>query len=242
MTDGYGRQFQDRSKYVRDRMEPHFLDWDRQPEVYKDYPGSPETGLPPPAFPDGIDLKEVVSRRRSVRAFSKRPVTLAQLSTMLWASAGITRRAAGSEYRAAPSAGALYPVETYLVANNVEGVEPGLYHYPVKRHVLEQLRKGELGSAAAEAALDQNMASEAAVDFIWTAIFERSVWKYRQRAFRYVYLDCGHIAGQLALAAVALGLGSCNIAAIYDGEMNGLLGVDGDEESVLYMCCVGVPR
>lgn len=242
MADDYGRRFQDRSKYCRDRMEPHSLDWDNRPPVYKEYPEAPETELPPPAFPAAVDLKEVVSRRRSVRTFSKKAVTLAQLSSMLWASAGITRRTANLEYRAAPSAGALYPIETYLVANNVGGLEPGVYHYPVKRHVLEKIREGEFGKAAAGAALDQDIAAEAAVDFVWTGVFARSAWKYRQRAFRYVYLDCGHIAGQLALAAVALGLGSCNIAAIYDDEMNALLGVDGDGESVLYMCCVGVPR
>ena len=242
MAEDYGRQFQDRSKYDRNSMEPHILDWENQPSVYKEYPGSPETGLLAPAFPQNIDLKEVISRRRSVRTFAKKAVTLQQLSTMLWASAGITKRTANFAFRAAPSAGALYPIETYLVVNNVEGLEPGLYHYSVRKHVLQQLRKGELGKAAAAAALDQNIAAGAAVDFIWTAVFQRSAWKYRQRAFRYVYLDCGHIAGQLSLAAVALNLGSCNIAAIYDGEMNALLGVDGEEESVLYMCCVGVPR
>jgi SagB-type dehydrogenase family enzyme len=242
MDEDFGRRFQDRSKYDRDRMEPHFLDWENQPSVYKDYPDAPVVELPAPAFRDPVDLQAVISQRRSVRAFAKKPVTIQQLSTMLWASAGITKRTQSFAYRAAPSAGALYPIETYVVANNVEGLEPGLYHYPVKTHALELLRNGKFGKAAAEAALDQNIAAGAAVDFIWTAVFERSAWKYRQRAFRYVYLDCGHIAGQLSIAAVAMGLGSCNIAAIYDGEMNALLGVDGEEETVLYMCCVGVPR
>ncbi len=242
MAEDHGRRFQDRSKYDRNNMEPHFLDWENQPSVYKEYPDAPETELPAPAFPQNVDLQEVISRRRSVRTFAKKTMTIQQLSTMLWASAGITKRTANFAYRAAPSAGARYPIEAYLVANNVDGLEPGLYHYSVRKHVLEQLRKGELGKAAAAAALDQNIAAGAAVDFIWTALFQRSAWKYRQRAFRYVYLDCGHIAGQLSLAAVALNIGSCNIAAIYDGEMNALLGVDGEEESVLYMCCVGVPR
>jgi SagB-type dehydrogenase family enzyme len=237
-----GRNFQETTRYDRDRMEPHFLDWDSQPPVYKEYTDKPSVGLPAPSFETAVDLKDVVARRRSVRTFSRKPVTLQKLATMLWASTGITKRTADFAYRAAPSAGALYPVETYVVANNVEGLEPGLYHYNVKKHALEELRRGMFGKGAAEAALDQNIAAFAAVDFIWTAVFGRSVWKYRQRAFRYVYLDCGHIAGQLAMAAVALGLGSCNIAAIYDGEMNALLGVDGDEESVLYMSCVGVPR
>ncbi len=223
-------------------MEPHFLDWDGRPPLYKEYPGKPVVALPAPVFPAAVDLKEVVSRRRSVRAFAKKPVTLQQLSTLIWASAGITRRTSGSAFRAAPSAGALYPIETYVVANNVGGLGPGLYHYDVRGHNLELLRMGGFGKAAAAAALDQDIAAVAAVDFIWTAVFARSVWKYRQRAFRYVYLDCSHVAGQLSLAAVALGLGSCNIAAIYDSEMNSLLGVDGEEESVLYMCCAGVPR
>jgi SagB-type dehydrogenase family enzyme len=242
MGDGYGRDFQDRSKYDRDNMEPHFLDWDSQPPVYKEYPDRPVVELPKPAFSGPVDLQSVISRRRSVRTFSKKAVTLQQLSTMLWASAGVTKMASGFGFRAAPSAGALYPVETYVVANNVEGLEAGLYHYNVKKHALEELRRGVFGKAAAGAALDQDIAAGAAVDFVWTAVFQRSIWKYRQRAFRYVYLDCGHIAGQLSLAAVALGLGSCNIAAVYDREMNALLGVDGEEESVLYMCCVGVPR
>jgi len=242
MEDEHGRRFQDRSRYDRDRMEPHFLDWESRPSVYKDYPGSLAVELPEPSFGGPVDLGSVISRRRSVRTFARRPVTLQQLSTMLWASAGVTKRTPDFAFRAAPSAGGLYPIETYLVVNNVEGLGPGLYHYPARRHVLERLREGQLGRAAADAALDQDIAAAAAVDFVWTAVFQRSIWKYRQRAFRYVYLDCGHIAGQLSLAAVALGLGSCNIAAIYDGEMNALLGVDGDGESVLYMCCVGVPR
>ena len=93
----------------------------------------------------------------------------------------------------------------------------------------------------ARAALDQDMAFAANAAFIWTAVFERSKWKYGQRAYRYVYLDAGHIAANLALASTALGLGSCQIAALYDDEVNGLLEIDGDEESVLYMSVVGNP-
>jgi SagB-type dehydrogenase family enzyme len=85
------------------------------------------------------------------------------------------------------------------------------------------------------------MCADAPVVFIWTAIFERSRWKYGQRAYRYVYLDAGHVAAHLALAAVATGLGSCQIAATFDDEVNDLLGVDGVDESVLYMSVVGRP-
>jgi SagB-type dehydrogenase family enzyme len=143
--------------------------------------------------------------------------------------------------RTAPSAGALYPVETYLSVQAVEGVESGIYHYGVQSHELELLRKGDFREAVALAALDQGFLAEAAAVFAWTAVFARSKWKYKERAFRYVYLDAGQIAQNLALAAVALGLGSCQVAALYDDEVNAVLGVDGKEESILYMTAVGRP-
>ncbi len=139
-------------------------------------------------------------------------------------------------------------METYLVVHTVEGtdklppIEPGIYHYAVEKHQLEQLQIGDFQMEIAQAALDQEIAAWADVVFVWTAVFERSKWKYKQRAYRYIYLDAGHIAQNVALGAVALGLGSCQIAAIYDDEVNALLGVDGVEESAIYMTVVGKPK
>jgi SagB-type dehydrogenase family enzyme len=143
------------------------------------------------------------------------------------------------ELRVAPSAGALYPVETYLSVQKVEGIGQGIYHYNVRLHELDLLRSGDLRFDLARAALDQDFLAEAAVVFAWTAVFPRSKWKYQERAYRYVYLDAGHIAQNVALAAVALGLGSCQVAALFDEEVNALLGVDGKEESIIYMTAVG---
>jgi SagB-type dehydrogenase family enzyme len=123
----------------------------------------------------------------------------------------------------------------------VKGVERGIYHYGVLDHELELLQKADFREAVASAALDQGFIAEAAVVFAWTAVFARSKWKYKERAYRYVYLDAGHIAQSVALAAVALGLGSCQIAALYDDEVNAVLGVDGKEESIVYMTAVGRP-
>jgi len=123
----------------------------------------------------------------------------------------------------------------------VRSIEPGIYHYDVANHQLEQLSQGDFRAEVAGAALDQRMAADANVVFVWTAVFQRSRWKYRQRAYRYIYLDAGHVAQNLALAAVALDLGSCQIAALYDEEANRLLGVDGVEESTIYMSVVGKP-
>jgi SagB-type dehydrogenase family enzyme len=116
-----------------------------------------------------------------------------------------------------------------------------VYHYDVRGHALERLTAEDPSVRASEAALGQRFTASANVVFVWTAVFGRSVWKYAERAYRYVYLDAGHIAQNVALAAVALGLGSCQIAALFDEEVNALLGVDGEAESVLYMTAVGRP-
>ena len=160
----------------------------------------------------------------------------------MWASTGVQRRERGYEFRTAPSAGALYPIETYLVVNNVEDLDQALYHYNIEAHALEALKVGNLAEKIAHAALEQKICMEAPVVLIWTAVFERSKWKYAQRAYRYVYLDGGHIAQNLALAATGISLASCPIGAFFDDEVNQILGVDGTEESVIYLSVVGYSR
>ena len=241
MANGIGDRFQSETKYARDRIPGGYLDWRKKPGVYKSYPGAPRISLPPAATMGGKPVWEAIGGRRSVRDFRRTPMSLAELSQLLWASQGITKVVGDFGLRSAPSAGALYPVETYLSVQMVEGTDPGIYHYDVRVHALERLKAGDFSAAAAEAALDQGFLAEAAAVFAWTAVFERSKWKYKQRAYRYVYLDAGHIAQNVTIAAVALGLGSCQIAALYDDEVNAILGVDGEEESIVYMTAVGRP-
>ena len=236
-----GDRFQQELKYRRGHLPGGRLDWSSKPKVYRNYPGAPKVPLPEPAMKGGKPLWDVVQARRSVRRYQDSPLSLLELSQLLWASQGITNHRPNVELRAAPSAGALYPVETYLAVHSAVGLEMGIYHYDIQNHQLEQLRLGDYRAETAAAALDQAIARTAAVVFIWTGVFPRSKWKYKQRTYRYVYLDAGHIAQNVALAAVALGLGSCQIAALYDEEVNALLGVDGEEESVLYMSSVGRP-
>lgn len=236
-----GDTFQEHTKYWRGELRGGRLDWASKPATYKRYPAVPTVVLSDPLTEDGAPIWEVLRNRRSERRFHDGPLKESELSQLLWATQGITQRGRSIDLRTAPSAGALYPVETYLVVHDVEGVDPGVYHYDVQHHQLEQLRRGDFRAEIAQAALDQRMAAWANVVFVWTGFFERSKWKYKQRAYRYVYLDAGHIGQNLALAAVALGLGSCQIAALYDEEANDLLGVDGVEESTLYMTVVGRP-
>jgi SagB-type dehydrogenase family enzyme len=236
-----GRVFQQETKYERGSLRGRRLDWGNKPPTYKRYSDAARIPLSEPETGDGLSLWAVLSERRSQRQFRQASISVAALSQLLWAAQGITERRRNIELRTAPSAGALYPIETYLVIHDVETIEPGIYHYDVQGHQLEQLREGVFREEIARAALDQRMAGLANVVFVWTAVFGRSTWKYRQRGYRYVYLDAGHIAQNVALAAVALGLGSCQIAALYDREANALLGVDGSEESTVYMTVVGEP-
>ncbi len=256
-----GPAFQQITAYDRASIKQRELDWQSKPATYKFYSHAPVISLPVPKAPLAQDLDSelwsCVGRRRSVRAFGATPISLDELSRLLWASTGITTSYVsphGQEfYRAAPSAGALYPIETYLVANKVEGLEPGLYHYRVAghdmlerpiaegSHALELLRAGDLRQEVTAASFDQPFCGKAGVVFLWTAVFPRSVWKYKARAYRYFYLDAGHIAAHVSLAAVALGLGSCQVAAFYDEEVDRLLGIDGDSEGIIYMTAVGRP-
>ena len=232
-----GASFQQETKYKRGHLPAWHLDWTSKPETYKRYPKAPKVQLEPPEEEGGAPLWEIMRRRRSVRHFSDKPMTKSELSQLLWAAQGVSNPE--YRFRTAPSAGALYPVETYLVVNSIESMNPGVYHYAADMHALEQLQAGDFRISVAQSALDQEMAYHANVVFIWTAIFARSQWKYLQRAYRYIYLDAGHIAQNVALAAVALNLGTCQIGALYDDEVNALLGIDGIEESVVYMTVVG---
>lgn len=235
-----GDDFQKQTEYSRQKMSGGQLDWSKKPARYKAYPNAKRIPLPEPATDHGPGIWEIIHARRSERDYDpQKSMSKSQLSQLLWASQGITQKIPGHELRTAPSAGALYPVETYLVVNRIEEMEKGIYHYNVCEHLLEQISSGDFSEHVAEAALDQMMCQTAAVVFIWTAIFPRSKWKYRQRAYRYVYLDAGHIGHAVALAAVALDLGSCQIAALFDQEVNELIGCDGSDESVVYMTSVG---
>lgn len=212
-----------------------------QPDPYKSYPDKPKIELPKQNNIKTETLNHAILNRRSIRDFSKKPLSKEQLSYLIWASTGLQRKERGFEYRTAPSAGALYPIETYVVINNVKNIAQGVYHYNIESNHLEEIKKGDHRSVIAEAALNQPMCYHAAAVFIWTAIFNRSKCKYGQRAYRYIYLDAGHIAENLALSATSINLGTCQVAALYDDEVNQIIDIDGITESTIYLSVVGVP-
>ena len=187
----------------------------------------------------GADLWQCLAQRRSQRDYLDRPLTQAELAALLWATQGITGAMGGYQFRASPSAGALYPVETYLAVHRVEGVAPGIWHFQVLDFALELVAAGDFRQPLAAAGLSQSFLGEAGAVFIWTGVLNRARWKYRERAVRYLFLDAGHICQNLMLAATALGLGVCPVGAFFDEEVESIVGVDQKEEVALYLASVG---
>lgn len=244
MSEQTGDKFQKETKYFRNKLLGKSLEWANKPETYKNYSNSKTIDLPTELkkVATAMQLTNILLKRKSIRTFSTQPLSMVDLAFLLRSSTGIQRRQQGFEFRMAPSAGALYPIETYIVCNNIEGLEKAIYHYNIRKHSLEEIRSGDFRDDLSHAALEQKICAVAPVVFVWTAVFGRSKWKYAQRAYRYVYLDAGHIAQNLALAAVSISCGSCQIGAFFDDEVNSLIGVDGVNESAIYLSVVGFAR
>ncbi len=195
--------------------------------------------LPPPTRDGGPPIWRTLSARRSVRHYGREPMPLEVLGQLLWATHGITGELGPHELRNAPSAGACYPIEALVVANSVSGLRRGLYRYLTDEHALMLLREGDVGAEVTQAALGQRMCSQASVTFIWTAVLPRTTGRYGRRGHRYVFMDAGHVAQNMYLAATAMGYGCCSIGAFDDDAMNKTAGVDGEIETTVYAASVG---
>jgi len=226
------------TSYRRDRL-PGAPPGEAPPPFKRYADDLPRVELPRPEKLPTASFWETVAHRRSVRDYVAAPLSTEELFLLLWATQGITRPGR-LPMRATPSAGALYPVETYVAVGRVDGLAPGLYHWELPEERLVELRRDEaIARCVAAACLDQAMCAGSACIFLWTAVFDRTAAKYGARGIRYVYLDAGHVGQNLQLAATALDLGSCNIGALFDDEVNELLGVDGRLEAVVYAAAVG---
>jgi SagB-type dehydrogenase family enzyme len=214
-------------------------DWGDRPARYKVYPDAEKTPLPPPGDPRGLLTEEAIRRRRSRRDYLDRPITLDELSRLLYHTDGINDERWGTQLRAAPSAGALYPIEIYVVVHRVDGLAPGLYHYAFRDHALHRLREGDLRAQIVTHGLAQAFLGQAGVVLVFTAVFQRLRWKYQERAYRYALLEAGHLGQNLYLSATSMGMGACAVGAFRDDGLNALLGVDGKREAALYLLAGG---
>jgi SagB-type dehydrogenase family enzyme len=189
--------------------------------------------LPKPAKKGKLSLEEAILKRRSRRNFAPTPIKIGDLSQLLWAAQGITDKARG--FRAAPSAGALYPMEIFAV------LPKGVYRYNPKKHLLELVKKGDQRKSLSEASLDQSWVEDASVNIVITAIYERCSIKYGKRARRYCMIEAGCIAENIYLQAESLGLGTVIIGAFKDVEVQEVLGLKRNRRPIIIMP-VGIPR
>ncbi len=196
--------------------------------------------LPLPRLKGNMSLEESIAYRRSIREYLDKPLTLNQLSQLLWAAQGLTELKWG--FRASPSAGATYPLEIYVVVaeNGVEGLEPGIYHYDPYTHTIRLTRKGDFVDELYEACLRQPWVKEAPVNIVIVAEYERTTRVYGERGIRYVHIEVGHVGQNIYLEATALGLGTVAIGAFYDNQVREILGLPPNYHP-LYVMPVGVP-
>ncbi|MHA1699119.1 MAG: SagB/ThcOx family dehydrogenase [Promethearchaeota archaeon] len=243
MSKRYGADFLRKSKYVRGKLPHGMPPFMMQVEPYKAISDcSLRIKLPRKHEFRTVDFMKILQSRRSRRKFTRIPMTIQEISTVLKFTSGpISDEFQPSIFnrRHVPSAGGLYPYETYVAINNVEDVQEGLYHYNVLEHSLDLLKKGDFRERLSAAALNQGMVASAAAVLLWAAIASRSEWKYLQRCYRYIFLDLGHLGQNFYLVSEALNLGCCTIGAFYDDELNDIVGIDGLDETVCYMGVVG---
>jgi len=188
--------------------------------------------LPEPRTDHGTSVEQALRLRRSVRSFSSKPLQLAEVAQLLWSAQGITSR---DGLRTAPSAGALYPLEIYLVAGNVNDLPVGLWHYLPEPHRLERLADTDIRIPLAHAALDQAWIREAAAVVVFAAVYERTGRKYGERAARYVHIEAGHAAENLFLQAVSLDLKTVIVGAFRDDELRDTLQLPEDHAPLILM-------
>ncbi len=191
--------------------------------------------LPQPVYDSSVSLEESILKRRSIRRYKDEPLTINEVSQLMWAAQGITDR---SGLRTAPSAGALYPLEIYVVVGNVDGLSPGIYKYKPHEHELLLIKEGDNRGNLSNAALGQGTVENGAIAIVISAVYERTTSKYGDRGIRYVHMEVGHVGQNISLQAVSLGLGTVVVGAFYDNEVKRIMEMP-EEESPLYIMPVG---
>ncbi|MEM2921380.1 MAG: SagB/ThcOx family dehydrogenase [Candidatus Bathyarchaeia archaeon] len=191
--------------------------------------------LASPRLQSSVSVEEALLKRRSIREYTGERLNLQEVSQLLWAAQGITDP---KGFRTAPSAGALYPLEVYLVVGDVENLATGVYKYKPLEHEIIKVLEGDKRRELAEAAIGQISVREAAIDIVVTAVYERTTVKYGDRGIRYVHMEVGHAAQNLCLQATAMGLGTVTVGAFHDEEVKEILNLPEDEQP-LYIIPVG---
>jgi SagB-type dehydrogenase family enzyme len=190
-----------------------------------------------------MSVEEALHKRRSIRNFENTSLGLADASQLLWSAYGVTFvSASGREYKTAPSAGATFPLEIYLLAGKVDGLAAGLYRYMPSNHSLKPMREGDLRLDVSTACLGQKMLADAPLTIVFSAVYKRTTDRYGKRGEeRYVCMDLGHSAQNVYLQATAMGMGTCAVGAFNDEQLEKILQLPKDEK-ILYLMPVGFEK
>lgn len=188
--------------------------------------------LPEPKYGSSVSIEKALRERRSVRGYKNVPLMLSEISQLLWAAQGITDP---HGFRTAPSAGALYPLEVYVIAGNVNNLSAGIYKYRPQRHELMRITKGDKRNELSAAALGQPWLAEGAAVIILSAVYERTTRKYGERGIRYVHIEAGHVAQNVYLQAVSLNLGTVVVGAFDDRKVKNIIRMSPQEEPLIIM-------
>jgi SagB-type dehydrogenase family enzyme len=198
--------------------------------------------LPEPVIDGKMSVEQALHLRRSVRSYADIELTIEQVSQLLWATYGVTKRSHNVLYKTAPSAGATYPLEIYLFVGKVKDIGAGLYRYLPETHSLKLESKGDVRQQLAKACLEQRMIEQAPVTIIFSVVAERISRRYGDRGKdRYICMDIGHAAQNLYLQATAMGLATCAVGAFRDEELHEVISVPA-EEQILYLMPVGYAK
>jgi SagB-type dehydrogenase family enzyme len=242
VLSGIGRDFMEGTKYRNMGKSGHRLGMPQPPvERAWDRTRTPIRLSTPTEFRvAGLDVREAIEQRRSVRDYSRTPLSLEELSYLLWCTQGVQEVAGRSTLRTVPSAGARHAFETLLCINNVSGMRQGLYRFLALDHaLLDENLEPALADRLVDACLGQAFVKACAVTFIWAAEAYRMTYRYGERGYRYLHLDAGHVCQNLYLAAETIGCGACAIGAFEDDEVNRVLGLDGEQRFAIYLATVG---
>jgi SagB-type dehydrogenase family enzyme len=245
IEEDYAQLYHLRSSNSRcSTMEPS-VDMDQRPHRFRTYPGSERIALPRLPHFSSVSLPQAIASRCSVRNFSLSRMPLSQLACVLHVAYGVRGyKTVDGEHafdRQVPSAGGLYPLELYVATQAVEGLEDGIYHYDARAHELEKRVTGMHLNTIAEMTIGQEMIRNCHFVVLVSATFTRTMWKYGQRGYRYVWIEAGHVGQNIYLAAPALGLGAVSIGGFFDSELHGLFRLP-KEENPVYLITVGIEK
>lgn len=214
-----------------------------KPELVLQLGGYPIISLPDPKefTPSSKDVREAIKQRESVRDYSMEPISLEELSYLLWNCQGIRRVIKDIvTLRNVPSAGARHAFETYVLINRVEDLKPGLYHYlPIENEIELIQEKDNLADDLALAFDEQSHIKDSATTFIWVASIKRMTWSYGERGYRYLFLDAGHVCQNVYLTAEEINCGVCAVAHFDDEKVNELLQLNTEEQFTVYAATIG---